>query len=143
MNFGDILDKWEKQSPAGSGYERDAAAFRDRDEDASKEISLGERRFRLRRKKPDASVDLHGLTRDDAWTALETFFDDSRRKGYEKLLIIHGKGNHTAGDAPYVSEAVLKDLTKRFIERCTYAGESGYNPAKGGGTGATWVILKE
>jgi len=141
VNFGEILDKWEKKNTAVTAYQRDAAAFRD--EEPSKDISIGERRNRLRKKKPDAFVDLHGLTRDEAWTRLETFFEGSHRKGYEKVLIIHGKGNHSAGDDLRLSEAVLKELTKHFIERCSFAGESGYNPAKGGGTGATWVILKE
>ncbi|AEF83698.1 Smr domain protein [Treponema primitia ZAS-2] len=106
-------------------------------EDAENAQPPGERRRRLLAKKPDATIDLHGLTRDEAWLALESFFRVSQQQGFEKLLIIHGKGNHTDG------EAVLKRSVRDFIERCHYAGESGYSPAVDGGTGSTWVILKD
>ena len=131
MNFADILDKWEKRS-AGAGN-NDAADGRD---DAGTSLR-GERRSRLLRKKPDDSLDLHGLNRDEAWTAMETFFENSRQKGYEKVLIVHGKGNH------HMTDSALRDLSRSFIESCPFAGESGYSAAKDGGSGATWVILKE
>jgi DNA-nicking Smr family endonuclease len=81
-------------------------------------------------------IDLHGLKRDEAWVALENFFEEGRRRGLEKLLVIHGKGNHSVG------EGLLKRLTARFIENCPFAGEWGHSPARGGGGGASWVILK-
>jgi DNA-nicking Smr family endonuclease len=96
----------------------------------------GKRRRRLLQKKPDAVIDLHGLTQAEAWNALDNFFEDSRQHGFEKLCIIHGKGNHSDGNA------VLKQLTRRFIECCPFAGESGHGNAASGGSGATWVILK-
>ena len=132
MDFGAILDKWERQAP------HDAMSYKDLKEPIDRN-RFGERRRRLLRKKPDASIDLHGLTGDEAWTALETFFEDSRRKGYEKVLVIHGKGNHLSGG----TEGVLRDLARRFIEACLFAGESGQSAARDGGSGATWVILKE
>jgi DNA-nicking Smr family endonuclease len=97
----------------------------------------GERRRRLIAKKPDASLDLHGLTRDEAWIAMETFFQEGRRQDFEKLLLVHGKGNHSDGDA------VLKRAVRQFIENCPFAGESGQPSAELGGSGATWVLLKE
>ncbi|MDR3276001.1 MAG: Smr/MutS family protein [Treponema sp.] len=109
------------------------------DKDAVVEDSLeaaAERRRRLRAKRPDATLDLHGMTRDEAWIALETFFEDSQRWGLEKLLLVHGKGNHSEG------EAVLKQAVQQFIENCPAAGESGQGNAALGGQGATWVILK-
>ena len=149
MKFGDILDKWEKQSASGNAYYRDAAASRD--ETTRNRTYLGERRSRLLRKKPDATIDLHGLNRDEAWDALENFFGNCRRMGHEKLLIIHGKGNHSGNFSGKVSdggdsrsgEAVLKDTARSFIEHCSFAGESGFSNARGGGSGATWVLLKE
>ena len=134
MNFGDILNKWEKKNPGNSVYKEDSGI--PEDSEASGETNNpGERRSRLLRKKPDAAIDLHGLDQDEAYTALETFFDNSRRNGYEKVLVIHGKGNHQG-------EGVLRLLSRRFIESCPFAGESGYSHAKDGGSGATWVILK-
>ena len=132
MDFGAILDKWERQAPAGAVCLKDI-------EESSERNNAGERRRRLLRKKPDASVDLHGLNGDEAWTALDVFFQESRMKGFEKVLIIHGKGNHLSG----ANEAVLRELTRRFIEACQFAGESGHSAARDGGSGATWVILKE
>jgi DNA-nicking Smr family endonuclease len=126
MNFEDILNKWEKNNGI---YDKDVEAERER-------ISPQERRSRLKNKKPEAELDIHGLNRDEAWKELEIFFNDSKGKGLEKLLIIHGKGNHSAG------EAVLKRIVMEFIEHCPFAGESGRGKAAAGGEGATWVLLK-
>ena len=96
-----------------------------------------ERRRRLLHTRADAVIDLHGLNRDEAWHALETFFLNSKRRGFEKLLIVHGKGNHSG------STSVLRHLVKTFIETCPFAGESGHGNAAAGGTGVTWVLLKD
>ena len=98
--------------------------------------SPGEKRRRLLLRKPDAVIDLHGLTRDEAWTAIDTFFQDAKRRGFPKLAIIHGKGNHSQGCA------ILKHTVREFIERCPFAGESGFGDAASGGSGTTWVLLK-
>jgi DNA-nicking Smr family endonuclease len=161
MNFGDILDQWDKQTAkarrSGKGaygggntvsepkrvdpltvwlrahgvYDKDAEAETAEADDAAT------KRRRLLAKTADAVLDRHGLTRDEAWTALDSFFGNSRRRGYEKLLVIHGKGNHSRG------ETVLKETVRSFIERCPFAGESGHGGASMGGSGATWVLLKE
>ena len=126
-NFGDILDKWSS-----------VHGIEDKDvEDSDKQISAQEKRRRLRNKKPDAELDIHGKTRDEAWQELEVFFGDAKEKGFEKIVIIHGKGNHSPG------ESVLKRVVMDFIERCPFAGESGRGKAAAGGEGATWVLLKE
>jgi len=126
-NFGDILDKWSS-----------VHGIEDKDvEDKDKQISAQEKRRRLRNKKPDAELDIHGKTRDEAWQELDVFFGDAKEKGFEKIVIIHGKGNHSAG------ESVLKRAVMDFIERCPFAGESGKGKAAAGGEGATWVLLKE
>ncbi|MDR1586190.1 MAG: Smr/MutS family protein [Treponema sp.] len=172
MDFGDILDKWEKGSAgprragvskkeagesapaAGNGsqqisplekwlringvYDKDAeetGAGRDAAGSGSGE-KPGERRRRLLAKKPDAVIDIHGLTGDEAWEALERFFADAKHQSLEKLLVIHGKGNHSGG------EAVLKRRVREFVERCPFAGENGHGSAAEGGSGATWVLLK-
>ena len=129
MDFGDILDKWEKQTAGAVVKNKEA-------DDPPLYSHPGRRRYKLLRKKPDAVIDLHGLTGDEAWTSLETFFENSRNLEFEKILVIHGKGNHAH------NEGVLREITRRFIERCSFAGESGYSSAKDGGTGSTWVILK-
>jgi DNA-nicking Smr family endonuclease len=126
-NFGDILDKWISVNGI---HNKDV-------EEKDKHISAQEKRRRLRNKKPDAELDIHGKTRDEAWQKLEVFFGSAKEKGYEKILVIHGKGNHSTG------ESVLKRTVMDFIERCPFAGESGRGKTSSGGEGATWVLLKE
>jgi len=128
MNFEDILNKWVESNGI---YDKDMEAKAENDN-----ISHQEKRSRLKNKKPDAQIDIHGLNRGEAWQALDVFFNDSKSKGLEKILIIHGKGNHSTG------EVVLKRVVMDFIEHCPYAGESGRGKAAAGGEGATWVILK-
>jgi DNA-nicking Smr family endonuclease len=110
----------------------------DKDAEAQEETGMqaGERRRRLLNKRPDGVIDLHGLNRDEAWDAMDTFFNESRRQGFEKILVVHGKGNHSDG------EAVLKKTVRDFIERCPFAGESGHSNASAGGSGVTWVLLR-
>ena len=179
MDFGKILDKWEKETVRTKGkkptrtpcmnasggrdeepqpshpmdlwldsngvYDKDAASSGDNEFHKDRNFP-GKRRQKLLRKKPDAVIDLHGLTIDEAWTALEAFFENSRGKGFEKVLIIHGKGNHrnpAFQGSLSGNEAMMRSITRRFIEYCSFAGESGFCTAREGGRGATWVILKE
>lgn len=104
--------------------------------DSPERESPAERRRRLHAMKCDAVIDLHGLTRDDAWARLESFFADAVRRGLEKVLIIHGKGTHSAEDP------VLGPMVRVFLEQHRHAGESGHSGKESGGTGSTWVILK-
>jgi DNA-nicking Smr family endonuclease len=97
-------------------------------------VTAPEQRRRLLARRPDAVIDLHGINREQAWNALEQFFETARQRAYVKLAIIHGKGNHSAGGA------VLGRLVRKFIERCPYAGQSGQGGE--GGSGTTWVLLK-
>jgi len=141
MDFGDILKKWENK-PARSSQKNDMETWLqnneiiDKDTDTEKTSKRGENRQRLLRKKPDDVIDIHGCTGEKAWLLLEQFFDNAKKSGYEKLRIIHGKGNHSTG------EAVLKNTVRKFIEQCSFAGESGYENAANGGSGVTWVLLK-
>ena len=166
MDFGSILDKWDdirKREPAATtrssglccsplspGQEAPGAGERvspqlawmrlhdvvDKDALEEADETPAERRRRLRHARPDASLDLHGLTREEAHQQLEDFFAQAKREGWEKVQIVHGKGNHSEG------EAVLKRDVQRFIEACPFAGERGSPDARSGGAGATWVLLK-
>ncbi|MBR4374602.1 MAG: Smr/MutS family protein [Treponema sp.] len=111
----------------------------DKDAEAAEfaEKSKMENREYLRTMAPEARIDLHGLTRDEAWTRLEGFVADSIRRGLKKILIVHGKGNHTHGSDP-----VLGPMVRTFIEQNKNLGTSGHPDRALGGTGATWVIIK-
>jgi DNA-nicking Smr family endonuclease len=139
MDFGKILNQWETQGQQ----------VYDKDSFEQKKETAPERRRRLLRKRPDETIDLHGLTRDEAWARLDLFFQDAKAKGLEKVLIIHGKGNHAGGEPPEAGlsasaegTGILRRIVQDFIEHCSFAGESGYSNAADGGTGSTWVLLK-
>jgi DNA-nicking Smr family endonuclease len=84
----------------------------------------------------DASLDLHGMTAREAEAALASFFAAAERTGCRKVMIVHGKGLHSA------SGPVLEGIMKRWLERRASAGKSGHADAANGGKGATWVLLK-
>lgn len=105
-------------------------------DEAETESKLHDREY-LRNLSPEASIDLHGLTRDEAWTRLEGFVADSIRRGFRKIMIIHGKGNHSHGSDP-----VLGPMVRTFIEQNPKLGTSGHPNRNNGGNGATWVLIK-
>ncbi|MBO4320023.1 MAG: Smr/MutS family protein [Treponema sp.] len=105
-------------------------------DEAERENALNDREY-LKRLKPEAVIDLHGLTRDEAWSRLEAFVTDAQRRSYRKILIIHGKGNHSTGSDP-----VLGPMVRLFIEQDRRLGSSGHPDRNNGGNGATWVLLK-
>lgn len=104
-------------------------------EDSTQTDTLAEKR-RLRAMRPQAEIDLHGMTLEEAYSALVTFFEDSVRREYQKILIIHGKGNHSQNGP------VLARFVQKFLETNIHAGETGHPKGRDGGTGSTWVILK-
>jgi len=145
MDFDKILKQWNREQNKSSKKSSEKNEMEiwlakneihDKDAEIKKTLKPGENRQRLLRMKPDDILDIHGLTSEKALISLDHFFNNAKSSGCEKLRIIHGKGNHSAG------EAVLKTIVRKFIEQCGFAGESGYENAINGGTGATWVLLK-
>jgi len=137
MDFGDILNKWEK-SQNKNPMEKILAnrEIFNKDADSHKKSNPGAVRRRLLNQEPDDIIDIHGLTSDEAWIALEKFFENAKSNNYKKVRIIHGKGNNSQG------KAILGNIVQKFIEQCSYAGESGFEKAPNGGSGAAWVLLK-
>ncbi len=105
-------------------------------DDALENERLNNREY-LRQMRPEARIDLHQLTRDEAWSRLNNFVGDCKRRGYRKILIVHGKGIHSSGSDP-----VLGPMVKLFIEQDSRLGASGHPDKNNGGSGATWVIIK-
>ena len=54
---------------------------------------------------PDYTVDLHGLTKDEALRKVETVVKEMRVRRIKKLRIITGKGKHSSED-PVIPQAV-------------------------------------
>ncbi len=157
MDFAQILDAWENQSTrekrklrqgkSGNGLVEKASPpdwiresekywdFYDKGEHTEGALTKNTRN-QLREMRPDAEIDLHGMTTEEALRIMDRFIRDSHRQGLRKLMIIHGKGNHSKV-AP-----VLKRAVTLYLERCPLTGETGTPPKKWGGSGATWVLLK-
>ena len=152
MSFDEILRDWEARKPPRKA-KPDAPAARaladwlerhppapEAGREAGREEAYGpspaERAAELRRLKPEATLDLHGLRAEEVAPALERFLSASRRQGLRKVLIIHGKGKHSVG-AP-----VLSGLVRGHLERSRHAGASGPADRSLGGSGAVWVALR-
>jgi len=95
-----------------------------------------ERRMSLQRMAPDAEIDLHGRRAEEAERLLGEFLRTAHRRGWRKVLVIHGKGSHSS-DGP-----ILKKICRRVLESSPYAGKSGTPGRELGGSGATWVLIK-
>ncbi len=110
-----------------------------------------QRKLRRGRIKPDGKIDLHGLSQDRAYDALNRYIDMAHKKGKRFILVITGKGGIKSGCDPisrqeYVrGRGILKtnvprwlsqgELAKRIISYYTANEEHG-------GDGALYVILK-
>ncbi len=57
----------------------------------------------------DIETDLHGMTRDEAYTALAQMFDIALTERARVLCIVHGRGLHSQGK-PILKEAVYQWL---------------------------------
>jgi DNA-nicking Smr family endonuclease len=83
-------------------------------------------------------LDLHGLTRDEALHALPAFLEHAARTGEKAVLVITGKGHHSAGE-PVLGQAVAswlrgdgRGLVLEFVTA----------PRDMGGSGALVVFIR-
>jgi DNA-nicking Smr family endonuclease len=95
----------------------------------------GHRESHLRRGRiePEARLDLHGFTQEDAFRSLLRFLERARGFDHRVVLVITGKGG------------VLKSLLPRWLAESEFARlVSGVGPAhiKHGGGGAFYVALR-
>lgn len=153
MDFGDVLEKWdlsEKQkkrdnADQSKGHKNPMEVWIDRygviDKDSLAERDSNREKFTSRKNiialRFDGKIDLHGLNAMEAEKRLAQFVSECERNGYKKILIIHGKGIHSQS-----GNVVLESMVRRFIEQDKRLGTSGHPEASDGGSGATWVILK-
>lgn len=130
-------DNQQRINPIELWLNRYGTVDKDKIADEAAERALLHNLEYLRSLKPQATLDLHGLTRDEAWARVNLFVGDCKRRGLRKIMIIHGKGNHSHGSDP-----VLGPMVKQFIEQDARLGTSGHPDRNNGGSGATWVLLK-
>ena len=134
MDFGEILRLWDAKSGTAPGGAQGGDADRGYGKDEPRERGLTKKQIDAL--PVDARLDLHGLTALEAEEELSSFFAAAERGGCRKVMIVHGKGLHSA------SEPVLAGVVRRWLERRPSAGKSGHPDAANGGNGATWVLLK-
>lgn len=147
MSFAEILRAWESRSrarppavdmnaaldrypPTPESLQRAGAPGRDPARGTGR--GTGQRRGG----EPQAELDLHGRSGAEAQSALERFLREARGRGLQKVLIIHGKGNHSTGNP------VLPRIVRAALERCPFAAAFGPAERRLGGKGATWVVLR-
>lgn len=96
------------------------------------------RQLRQGKRSPEARLDLHGLTRQEARDKVRFFLEDAVFHGFKTVLIITGRGKGSA-DGP-----VLRDFMEGYLSREARAWvvEWGRAPARYGGEGALVVFLK-
>ena len=97
-------------------------------------------RLRRGRVRPEARLDLHGLTQDEAHGALTRFIADSRRAGRRCVIVITGRGRSKLGGG------ILREQTPRWLNlapvRENILGFAQAQP-KDGGSGAIYVLLRK
>jgi DNA-nicking Smr family endonuclease len=82
-------------------------------------------------------LDLHGLTATDARRLLLEFMQDAIASGRRCVRIIHGKGLRSGPGGP-----VLKSKLNRWLPQWDEVLAFTTAPARDGGTGALYVLLR-
>jgi len=113
--------------------------FEDEWPDDSAEPAPPRRRRQLKRGqvKPEAELDLHGLTRDEALTKVGCFLENARHHGFRVVLVITGKGDRSGG------EGVLRSAISAFLSNQSGVVLEWFEaPRQYGGSGALVVYLR-
>ena len=98
------------------------------------------RRLRRGEFSTQAELDLHGMTRARARTAVERFLTQAVASGLRCVRIVHGRGLHSREEVPVLKEKVRAWLSRGRIGRSVLAFTSAQ--PEDGGTGALYVLLR-
>ena len=134
MDFAQILSQYEKMQEKNGV--KNIIVDKDLNSQKEEENKKAKSTQYAKNLPVDATLDLHGLTQDEAWNSMQIFTENCIRKGYKKILFIHGKGNHS-------QDPVLGKMVRLFIEQNPKLGKSAHPDARLGGSGATWVLIKQ
>jgi DNA-nicking Smr family endonuclease len=109
------------------------------DKDASRRGAAPRKQAQSRnRNAPRRTLDLHGKTQRQAIGLLHQALRRCRAHGVRELLVIHGRGVHSAMDGPVLKQAVRDALDRRFasLVRSWRPGAP-----REGGAGVTLITL--
>ena len=99
------------------------------------------------KKRPEARIDLHGMTLDRAHPALRQFILSSQASGRKMVLVITGKGRRKDGAfgmAPYERGVLNRQVPQWLAQPPLAQAVVQVSPAflKDGGDGAYYVFLR-
>lgn len=109
-------------------------------------------KIRRGRAKPEGTIDLHGMTEERAYAALNNYIDQAQRRGKRLILVITGKGGRKSdyGDMSHSDYDRARGKLKTNVPRWLSQGELAsrivsYYAASGehGGDGALYVVIKK
>jgi DNA-nicking Smr family endonuclease len=100
------------------------------------------RDLRSGRLRIEATLDLHGEARDAALAALERFVETARSGGRRCVLIVHGRGAHSADGGSVLKPLVWRWLAGARLAASSVLAFSSAGPAQGG-DGATALLLRK
>ncbi|HMB16946.1 MAG TPA: Smr/MutS family protein [Pelovirga sp.] len=88
---------------------------------------------------PEATLDLHGATRQDVEAKMISFITNARYHGWQVLLVVTGKGLHSPE-----GEGVLRSAVEEFLQRgkSDQVAEWARAPRQYGGDGAVILFLR-
>lgn len=118
--------------------ERDGDEVRGRRDDLSPAQAA---QLFLRVPAPEQKLDLHGLRGEDAGRQVVAFVRSAQRAGKRVVLIVHGRGQHSAGGVGVLAEVVLETVTRGGAAPVVRAFMSA--PQRQGGSGALVVFLTD
>lgn len=132
QDFAAIYEMWTKSHDEKSAIsKRYEEVFKEENKASEPSINA------LRQMRAQDVLDLHSFVLEEALLRVKVFLDDSKAKGYRKVLIITGKGIHSQG-----GEAVLRPAIKAAISNHPAVREYFVPKASDGGSGAFAVIIK-
>ena len=90
---------------------------------------------------PQAHLDLHGLTSEQAWELLVEFIRESYMAGNRCLLVIPGRGKNSPLGWSVLREQIQSWLTRDPLKRVLLAFSTAQ--PRHGGSGALYVLLRK
>ena len=95
------------------------------------------RKLRAGRLPVESTLDLHGLTIEQARHRLIDFLDACKQSGHRHVLIVHGKGFRSQ------SKPVIKPMVNRWLREADEVLAFCSAQPQDGGTGAVYVLLRK
>lgn len=135
MNFDEILSRWEnseKKSPDWLERYPPSGISKESDQTLDSPPSI-------RRARPQRTIDLHGMNAEEAGQRVDEFVAEAAADGLIKVLIIHGKGKHSKSG----TGGVLGRVVRERLSAHPLAGATGVTDRTQGGSGATWVAIRQ